>query len=154
MSTEETKSIVLKMVQSGNVDGDVDAAISAYEPDFTYHNAVMKEMPPFEHTTDAVRQLFEATRTAFPDMRYTIDSVIAEGDRAAVLYTWSGTNRGELAGAPPTRALRDGNGSSHLSRSGGAHRRTVGHRRSAGCHPAGRPASATIGMTPSDPGGG
>ena len=102
MSTEETKTIVLKMVQSGNVDGDVDAAIAAFDRDFTYHNAVMKDMPPFEHTTDAVRQLIEATRTAFPDMRYTIDSVIAEGDRAAVLYTGSGTNRGELAGAPPT----------------------------------------------------
>ena len=79
MSTEETKTIVLKMVQSGNVDGDVDAAIAAYDPDFTYHNAVMKDMPPFEHTTDAVRQLIEATRTAFPDMRYTIDGTVTCG---------------------------------------------------------------------------
>ncbi|HZC99401.1 MAG TPA: ester cyclase [Actinomycetes bacterium] len=102
MSTENTKAVVLRMVEQSMIDGDLDAAIANYAPDFTYHNPVMKGMPPLPHTTDAVRQLIGATRDAFPDMRYAIDAVIAEGDKAAVLYTWSATNRGPLAGLPPT----------------------------------------------------
>lgn len=37
-----------------------------------------------------------------PDLAYAIDVVIGEGDKVAVLYSWSGTNEGSLAGLPPT----------------------------------------------------
>ena len=102
MTTQDTKAIVLRMVERGMIEGDVDAAIATYDPDFIYHNPVLKVLPPHRHTTDVVRQLIGATREAFPDMRYVIDTVVAEGDEAAVLYTWSGTNTEPLAGLPAT----------------------------------------------------
>jgi predicted ester cyclase len=33
-------------------------------------------------------------RHAFPDIRYTIDDLVAEGDRVAVRWTWQGTHLG------------------------------------------------------------
>ena len=41
-------------------------------------------------------------RAAFPDCHLQIDELISAGDRVVVRYTYSGTQRGELAGIPPT----------------------------------------------------
>jgi steroid delta-isomerase-like uncharacterized protein len=33
-------------------------------------------------------------RTAFPDIRYTVDDLVAEGDRVAIRWSWEGTHLG------------------------------------------------------------
>ena len=40
-------------------------------------------------------------RTAFPDWSEKVDDIIAEGDRAVIRFTSSGTQRGEFAGIAP-----------------------------------------------------
>ena len=102
MSAEESKAVVRRMVEQGMIVGDVDAAVGAYAPDFVYHNPVLAAMPSLPRGPEGVRRLLVATRTAFPDLRYSIEALIAEDDTVAVLYTWSGTHQGELGGLPPT----------------------------------------------------
>jgi steroid delta-isomerase-like uncharacterized protein len=41
-------------------------------------------------------------REAFPDVRFTIEAQIAEGDRVATRWTSTATHAGELMGAAPT----------------------------------------------------
>jgi steroid delta-isomerase-like uncharacterized protein len=41
-------------------------------------------------------------RTAFPDLHYTVDDLVADGDRVAVRWHWTGTHRGPFRGFPPT----------------------------------------------------
>lgn len=41
-------------------------------------------------------------RAAFPDIHYTLDDVVAEGDRVAVRWHWTGTHRGVFRGFPAT----------------------------------------------------
>ena len=41
-------------------------------------------------------------RSAFPDLRLTIDDLIAEGDKVVARWTAQGTNTGELMDMPPT----------------------------------------------------
>ena len=41
-------------------------------------------------------------RTAFPDIHYTLDDVIAEGDRVAVRWHWTGTHKAPFRAFPPT----------------------------------------------------
>jgi steroid delta-isomerase-like uncharacterized protein len=43
-------------------------------------------------------------RGAFPDLAFTIDDVIAAGDRVAMRWHTTGTHRGELEGLAPTGA--------------------------------------------------
>jgi steroid delta-isomerase-like uncharacterized protein len=49
-----------------------------------------------------VKALFVQIRTAFPDMRISIDDLVAEGDKVAVRWTSYGTHQGELLGIPAT----------------------------------------------------
>jgi predicted ester cyclase len=39
-----------------------------------------------------------ALRAGFPDIRFTIEDVVAEGDRVAVRWTWTGTHTGTFRG--------------------------------------------------------
>jgi steroid delta-isomerase-like uncharacterized protein len=52
--------------------------------------------------TDAIKALVDRYRAAFPDLRFTVDDVVAEGDRLAVRWTAAGTHDGPLMGLPPT----------------------------------------------------
>ena len=39
---------------------------------------------------------------AFPDVKWTIDDLIAEGDEVVVRWSWTGTNKNSFDGFPPT----------------------------------------------------
>lgn len=51
---------------------------------------------------EGARQLVGLYRTAFPDLRFTIDDEIVEGDKIVQLWTARGTHNGSLMGIPPT----------------------------------------------------
>ncbi|MGB8036236.1 MAG: ester cyclase [Nitrososphaeraceae archaeon] len=42
-------------------------------------------------------------RNALPDLYFSIEDMIAEGDKVVTLYTSYGTHLGELMGMPPTK---------------------------------------------------
>lgn len=102
MFAEESKAVVRRYVEEGLIGGNLAAADRAYAPDCVFHNPVLAEAPSLPPGPAGVRQLLAATRAAFPDMRYTLDALIAEGETVAVFYTWTGTHTGELGGIPAT----------------------------------------------------
>jgi steroid delta-isomerase-like uncharacterized protein len=48
------------------------------------------------------RKSISAMRTAFPDIHYATDDILADGDRVVVRWTCTGTHRGLFRGIPPT----------------------------------------------------
>ena len=54
------------------------------------------------HGRDQIRQTFQTYFVAFPDLGMDVSDVIIEGDRAAVMATFTGTDRGGFMGMPPT----------------------------------------------------
>jgi predicted ester cyclase len=40
--------------------------------------------------------------TGFPDMNWTVNEQIAEGEKVVTRFTWTGTHQGEFMGIPPT----------------------------------------------------
>ena len=55
-----------------------------------------------EHGREGVQRVLDHIRSAMPDLRYTINEIVSNGeDRFAVFLTASGTQTGELFGAPP-----------------------------------------------------
>ena len=51
---------------------------------------------------EAQKQALQTVQAAFPDMRWTIEDILAEGDKVAVRWSFQGTHRGEFLGVPAT----------------------------------------------------
>jgi steroid delta-isomerase-like uncharacterized protein len=51
---------------------------------------------------EGFRQFYAALHTAFPDIHFTIEDLIAEGDKVVTRWTARATHRGEFRGIPPT----------------------------------------------------
>jgi steroid delta-isomerase-like uncharacterized protein len=51
---------------------------------------------------ESVKLWLTTLHTAFPDIRYQIDAVYCEGDKAALRYHVTGTHTGDFRGLPPT----------------------------------------------------
>ena len=59
-------------------------------------------LPELPAGPDGTKQLVTVYRNAFPDVRFTIDEQIAEGDQVVTRWTADGTHKGELQGIPAT----------------------------------------------------
>ena len=59
-------------------------------------------LPGLPTGPEGAKQLITVYRNAFPDVRFTIDEQIAEGDKVVTRWTGHGTNNGELLGMPAT----------------------------------------------------
>ncbi|WP_367873085.1 ester cyclase [Luteolibacter sp. Populi] len=51
---------------------------------------------------EGLKEMLTGYRAAFPDVRWTIDEQVAEGDKVVTRFTWTGTHRGEFLGVPAT----------------------------------------------------
>ena len=65
-------------------------------PDFVYHTL------EGDMDLDAYKQVNMAVLAAFPDLSYTLEDIIVEGDKCAERWTMTGTHRGEFNGIPAT----------------------------------------------------
>jgi steroid delta-isomerase-like uncharacterized protein len=67
-----------------------------------YVNSGPGTLPGLPTGPEGAKQLVTVYRNAFPDLRFTIDEQIAEGDMVVTRWTGHGTHQGELAGLPAT----------------------------------------------------
>lgn len=51
---------------------------------------------------ESIRRDVRVYRTAFPDLRFAIEELIAEGDRVVRRFSATGTHRGPFLGRPPS----------------------------------------------------
>jgi steroid delta-isomerase-like uncharacterized protein len=54
------------------------------------------------HGRDGLKKRVTLFRTAFPDIHFSMDDVIAEGDQVVVQYTFAGTHTGQFGELQPT----------------------------------------------------
>jgi steroid delta-isomerase-like uncharacterized protein len=102
MSNETNKATMLRLWQVLGDEvwptGNLAAADQFIAPTYVYHDAAagpLKGREGYHHVIGMFQK-------AFPDTRFTIEDVLAEGDRVALRYTARGTHTGELMGIPPS----------------------------------------------------
>src|SRR5574341_1131288 len=102
MSTEENKALALRLAEQGfNSAGDLTAIDELVASDFVDHNP-LPGLPPLPPGLAGFKELAALFYAAFPDLHYSVEDMIAEGDKVMIRYTAWGTNQGEVMGMPPT----------------------------------------------------
>jgi predicted ester cyclase len=81
--------------------GDLDLADELYAPDYVDHVSRGPE-PETVSGAEGIKQAVRLFRSAFPDLRYTVEDTIAERDLVMARFSARGTHRGEFLGAKPT----------------------------------------------------
>lgn len=98
MAIDGNKTIAQRFLQDAFEGGNLDLLDQLLAPSYVDHDAP-PGLPP---GPAGIRILFTTFRGAFPDLRFKIHDVVAEGDRVVTRYTFTGTQKGELMGIPPT----------------------------------------------------
>jgi steroid delta-isomerase-like uncharacterized protein len=78
--------------------GDQGKIAEIVAPDEVHHWGIGGDTTGFEEFTERWNLFF----TAFPDLKFTVDLVVAEDDLVATSWTANGTHRGEWLGIAPT----------------------------------------------------
>jgi predicted ester cyclase len=87
VSVEENKAVVRREQEElWNHTGNLDAAEEIFAPDYV----------------EAAKQEAADFRRGFPDVRSTIEDLVAEGDKVAARWMARATHQGEYMGIPPT----------------------------------------------------
>jgi steroid delta-isomerase-like uncharacterized protein len=79
-------------------EGDLAAVDEAVSPDYVSHTAPGGDA----RGREPVRESYRRYRAAFPDMHFTLISLVAEGDKVVNHWSLRGTHRGEWYGVAAT----------------------------------------------------
>ena len=96
--SEENKALVRRFVDEVQSQGNIDAIDKFCAPEFVNHSAPLG-MPS---DCEGVKHVTTMFRQAFPDSYFTIEDMVAEGDKVATRKTFHGTHQGEFMSIPPT----------------------------------------------------
>jgi steroid delta-isomerase-like uncharacterized protein len=78
--------------------GDIDSSGQFFCDDMVEQVPLPGQGPGLEGLKDVLRGM----RAAFPDMHWTIEEQICEGDKVVTRFEWTGTHRAEFLGVPAT----------------------------------------------------
>lgn len=97
MSTEDNKAVILRLVDRLN-QRDVAVLDEVCTSDFVNHDPANPQV----RTREDYKQWFTGLSTAFPDLHFSLEDIVAEGDKVAYRYTLHATQSGSWRGAAPT----------------------------------------------------
>ncbi|MDQ4030455.1 MAG: ester cyclase [Actinomycetota bacterium] len=95
---DRNKAVVRRFVEEVQNNRDWAAYDELNDPDFVNLSAP----PGVPADREGGKVFLGGFMSAFTDARWTIDDMIAEGDRVATKKTFTGTHTGDLNGIPPT----------------------------------------------------
>ncbi len=99
MSSEAHKVIARRLIEEFWNDGNYAVAADLLTPDCAVHDPGTPGRPGGVAGEQETCRMY---RAATPDLHFTIDDLLAEGDKVVIRWTAGGTQRGELMGIAPT----------------------------------------------------
>lgn len=93
--SEQNKSLIRSYVETWN-RGDLQKLSEYWSPNMVHHTRTKS------HGLDEVKNIVGSFMNAFPDLRWKIDDIVAEGDRVVTRMTAQATNTGSYMGLPAT----------------------------------------------------
>ncbi len=95
---EQNKGLVKRMYEAGE-KGDIEALKEIYSPDYVWY---MPSNSPKPMSLEETIEFEKMVRIAFPDVNFSIEDIIADGDKTITRFVIRGTHEGEFQGIPAT----------------------------------------------------
>ncbi|HEX6508071.1 MAG TPA: ester cyclase [Chloroflexota bacterium] len=101
MTEDEIKRLVQRIYGDMFTNSNFDLADEMFASDFVDH---FDDPLPGQPLTgpEAVKWYARYLRTAFPDLRATVEAIVVEGDLFAARAMWTGTHQNMFGFIPPT----------------------------------------------------
>lgn len=97
---QDNKAISRQFVEEAFNKGNVDVLDEIVLKDIVIHDPGAP--PNMAPGREGLKQMVLGYRTAYPDIKVTIEDEIVEGDKVVTRWSARGTNEGEMMGMPPT----------------------------------------------------
>ncbi|HXG35809.1 MAG TPA: ester cyclase [Dehalococcoidia bacterium] len=88
--SEENKAIVHRFVEEAFNKGNLEVLDELIAPDYVDYNPLPLEAPNREGLRRGIIKL----RRAFPDLAFSVEDTIAEGDKVVIRTVWHGAHTG------------------------------------------------------------
>jgi steroid delta-isomerase-like uncharacterized protein len=79
--------------------GNLQVADELFTPNYAHHDA---STPDLGRGPESEKKRATLYRTAFPDLRLTIEDIVGEGETVMARWTCRATHKGDLSGIAPT----------------------------------------------------
>jgi predicted ester cyclase len=97
-SLEANKALIRRVFEEVIPSGDAATMRGLFTADFLDHDPLPGQPPG----ADGAHYVVTTMHTAHPDLHFTIDDLIGEGDRVTIRWTLRATNTGILFGRAPS----------------------------------------------------
>jgi steroid delta-isomerase-like uncharacterized protein len=99
MSVETQKGLVQRFFAEVFNQQDTASATALIAASFIAHHPAF---PDGIRGSAGIMQMLSTFRAGLPDLRYTVDDLIAEGDKVAARWSAGGSHQGVFLGVPPS----------------------------------------------------
>jgi steroid delta-isomerase-like uncharacterized protein len=96
--TQDNSSIVRRFIEKTINQGQIESAAQFVWEDVVEQVPFPGQAPGLEGLKDVLRGM----RNAFPDLYFSVEEQIAEGDKVLTRFEWTGTHRSDFLGVPAT----------------------------------------------------
>jgi steroid delta-isomerase-like uncharacterized protein len=98
MSEARNKAIIDKFIEEVINQNRMDRADDLVAKDFVE----LDPLPGQRQGREGLKEMLGMMRAAFPDIRWVVEEMVAEGDTVVTRFTWTGTHQGAFLGVPAT----------------------------------------------------
>ena len=98
MAEAQNKAIIERFLDDVLNQGKFETADEIVAENFVE----LDSLPGQKQGREGLKEIVAMLRTAFPDMRWTADEMIAAGEKVVTRFTWTGTHKADFLGIPPT----------------------------------------------------
>jgi steroid delta-isomerase-like uncharacterized protein len=96
---EGNKNAVRRLFEEVWNKGNLQVTEDLFTPNYVHHDS---STPDVGRGPEGEKKRVTLYRTAFPDLRLTVEDIIAEGETVTARWSCRGTHKGDLNGIAPT----------------------------------------------------
>jgi steroid delta-isomerase-like uncharacterized protein len=97
--SEANKQLIHAFIEDVINKGRLERANDLVKEDFIE----LDPLPGQQQGREGLKAVIHQMRSAFPDIRWVVDEMVAEGEKVVTRFHWTGTHQADFLGIPATR---------------------------------------------------